>query len=234
MNNRTIVISGATKGLGRAIAEHFAQNGFDVAACARTETDLLAMQTHWEKSYPNSKLHLFTADFSKKESVLEFAAFVQTVFPITDILVNNAGVFLPGQITEEPDGHLEKMMEINVYSAYYLTRALLPHLKAGSHIFNMASVAGLKAYPGGGSYSITKFALMGFSKVLREELKPRNIRVTTLIPGAAWSDSWKGVDLPQSRLMQASDIAKTVWAAWDLSDAAVMEEVILRPFLGDL
>jgi short-subunit dehydrogenase len=92
----------------------------------------------------------------------------------------------------------------------------------------------LKAYPMGGSYSIAKFALLGFSKVLREELKPKGIKVTAIMPGATWSDSWQGVDLPYERLMQPSDIAQMVWSASQLSPAAVVEDIIIRPLLGDL
>ena len=90
------------------------------------------------------------------------------------------------------------------------------------------------AYPNGGSYSISKFALLGFSKVLREEMKPHGIKVTSIMPGAAWSDSWQGADFPVERLMQASDVAKAVWGCYDLSPAAVVEDLILRPQLGDL
>jgi NADP-dependent 3-hydroxy acid dehydrogenase YdfG len=90
------------------------------------------------------------------------------------------------------------------------------------------------AYKNGGSYTISKFALLGFSKVLREELKEHGVKVTALLPGAAWSDSWSGAPYPEERLMQAADVARTVWAAYTLSDSAVVEEVVLRPQLGDL
>ena len=90
------------------------------------------------------------------------------------------------------------------------------------------------AYPNGGSYSISKFALLGFSKVLREELKPKGIRVTSIMPGATWSASWDGVDLPEDRLAKATDIAEVTWSAYVLSPSAVMEDVIVRPQLGDL
>ena len=101
------------------------------------------------------------------------------------------------------------MMETNVYSAYYLTKHLLTAMKAKQkgHIINICSIASKIAYPNGGSYSISKFALLGFSKVLREELKSEGIKVTAILPGATWSDSWKGTTLPPERLMEAKDIA---------------------------
>lgn len=234
---KTVFVSGATKGIGRAIAEVFAQNEFDVCVCARTQEDLDAMKIDWEKRFPESQLLVFPADLSKKKDVLHLADFVRNHWMRLDVLVNNAGVFLPGKISEERDGTLETLIETNLYSAYHLTRALLPMMlrhQSPGHIFNMCSIASQIAYPNGGSYSISKFALLGFSKVLREELKSKGIRVTALLPGATWSDSWSGVDLPESRLMQASDVAKVVWAAYSLSDSAVMEDVVLRPQLGDL
>lgn len=234
--NKTVVVTGGTKGLGRAIAEIFAQNRFDVCVCARTQADLDHMQADWQTAFPQSRLFVCQADVSKKADVLEFAAFVREHWPALDVLVNNAGIFLPGAISEEREGTLETLLETNLYSAYHLTRALLPLMlpQKSGHIFNMCSIASIIAYPNGGSYSISKFALLGFSKVLREELKPRGIKVTALLPGATWSDSWRGVDFPENRLMQAEDIAKTLWAAYALSDSAVVEELVIRPQLGDL
>ncbi len=232
----TAVVTGATKGLGRAIAERFAANGFDLFVCARSATDLAAMQVHWETTYPGRELFTQTADLSKKAVVLQFAETVRRQWPRLDVLVNNAGLFIPGNVTEEADGALEQMIEVNLYSAYHLTRALLPTMLPyqNGHIFNMCSIASLGAYPNGGSYSIAKFALLGFSKNLRHELKTEGIKVTTLMPGATWTASWEGAGFPAERLMQADDIARMVWAAYQLSDAAVVEELIIRPQLGDL
>lgn len=232
----TAVITGATKGLGRAIAEIFATQGFDVCTCARTRTDLEQMQEAWRNGFPHLQLHTFVADMSIPEQTRAFAAFATAVMPHIDVLVNNTGVYLPGKVTEEPEGQLRHLMEVNLFSAYDLTRALLPQMSAAGrgHIFNMCSVASLMAYPNGGAYSVTKFALLGLTRVLREELKTQGIRVTAILPGATWSDSWKGVDLPLERLMQARDVAKMVWATYSLSDAAVVEDIILRPQLGDL
>jgi short-subunit dehydrogenase len=102
------------------------------------------------------------------------------------------------------------------------------------HIFNMCSVASKTIFPNASAYCISKFALLGFSKVLRAELKDKQIKVTSLLPGATWSNAWAGVELPKERIMQAEDIAKVVWSAYHLGDSAVVEEIILRPQLGDL
>ena len=232
MNN--IVITGGTKGLGRAIAELFATKGFTIIVCARTKSDLTAMEKQWASDFPKSKIVTFVADVSKKPEVFEFSDFIKKNFKKVDILVNNAGLFIPGAVSTEQEGTLETLMETNLYSAYHLTRSLISNFEPGSHIFNMCSVASIMAYPNGGSYSIVKFALYGFSKALREEMKPKGIKVTSILPGATWSDSWHGADFPTDRLMQADDIAKMIWAAYDLSPSAVVEDLIIRPQLGDL
>lgn len=234
--NKTAVITGATKGLGRAIAEIFATQGFDLCVCARTEADLQAMETDWKSRFRAVKLHVFPADMGKKSEALEFATFVKNTWQRVDVLINNAGIYIGGLVSEEQEGTLETMLETNLYSAYHLTRALLPVIMPhrSGHIFNMCSIASFMAYPNGGSYSISKFALLGFSKVLREEMKPHGVKVTSIMPGAAWSDSWRGADFPEDRLMQAADVAKAVWGCYDLSPAAVVEDLILRPQLGDL
>ncbi len=232
---KSIVITGGTKGIGRAIADIFAKDGgWQIVLCSRNKEDLESAKQALEKQ-GNQVLYQVT-DMSKPADVKSFAAMVNQTVGAIDILVNNAGVFLPGEVSLEDEGNLELMMNTNLYSAYHLTRALLPLMKErkSGHIFNMCSIASRIAYPNGGSYSISKFALLGFSKVLREEMKPFNIKVSSILPGATWSNSWAGVDLPESRLMQASDIARIVKAAYELSDAAVMEDIVLRPQLGDL
>lgn len=238
-----IIITGATKGIGLAIAHKFASEGFNIAVNSRNGDDLKNMKKEFAEKYPEVEVLTKKTDMSKKSQVLSFAKFVLSKWKTIDILVNNAGVFLPGEIHKEEDGTLESQINTNLYSAYHMTRALLPTMlkrriskksKSKGHIFNMCSIASQIAYPNGGSYSISKFALLGFSKVLREEMKDKGIRVTSILPGATWSNSWKGVDLPESRLMHANDIAIAVWGAWQMSDAAVLEELVVRPQLGDL
>lgn len=231
-----IIITGGTKGIGLAIAHAFAKEGFDLAICSRNEEDLNDLKKTFLEEYPGIQVLTQPTDMSKKMEVLAFADFIKSQWQTIDVLVNNAGVFLPGEIHLEEDGKLEKQIETNLYSAYYLTRALLPTMLAinKGHIFNICSVASIIAYPNGGSYSISKFALLGFSKVLRAEMQDKGIKVTSVLPGATWSFSWKGVDLPEERLMQADDIAIAVKSAWQMGPSAVVEEIIIRPQLGDL
>jgi short-subunit dehydrogenase len=166
---------------------------------------------------------------------LKFGKFVNDL-GIPEILINNAGVFTPGMIDEEADGALEMMINTNLYSAYHLTRAVLPQMKAvkKGYIFNICSIASLTAYANGGSYSISKFALYGMTKVLREELKKDNIKVTAVLPGATFTSSWEGVDLPEERFIKSEDVADLIWATYSLSDRTVVEDLLIRPQLGDL
>ncbi len=231
-----IIITGSTKGIGRAIALKFAQQGFNLALCARTLRDLKSFKKELNQQFPEIEVLIKKVDMSKQQQVLDFAKFIKKEWKKVDILVNNAGIFLPGEIHKEKKGLLEKQIETNLYSAYYLTRALVPLMikQKSGYIFNMCSIASIIAYPNGGSYSISKFALYGFSKVLREEMKDKGVRVSAVLPGATWSNSWAGVDLPESRLMQASDVAEAIWSAYNMSPSAVVEEIVLRPQLGDL
>lgn len=230
------VITGATKGIGRAIALQLAQEGYDLALCARTAADLATLSDDLRALRPDIQLYTEAVDMSDKTAVQAFAAAIQREMGTVDALINNAGVFKPGAITEEEDGQLELQIETNLYSAYHLTRALLPAMIAAQrgHIVNMCSIASFMAYPNGGSYSISKFAMLGFSKVLREELKDKNIKVTAIMPGATWSASWAGAPFPEERLMQATDIAHAVSSVLQMKPGAVVEEMVIRPQLGDL
>jgi len=231
-----VVITGASKGIGKAIAAGFAAEGNHLFLCARNEVNLYNTVAELQVKYPDSTISAKAADVSDKTEVIKFGEWVLDKAGAVDVLINNAGQFLPGSVYNEEEGLLEKMMAVNLYSAYHLTRLLLPNMMRAKHghIFNVCSIASLQAYANGGSYSISKFALMGFSKNLREELKPHNIKVTAVYPGAVMTASWGDFDNSQHRIMEANDIAAMIIAAAKLSPQAVVEDIILRPQLGDL
>jgi short-subunit dehydrogenase len=230
-----IVITGASKGIGKAIAEQFARAGNTLFLCSRSEKELYDTVALLQTQFPDCSIKGKPVDLSKKSAATEFGEWCLQ-FAVPDVLVNNAGQFLPGSIHNEKDKTLEQMIEVNLYSAYHLTRVFLPAMMAAKHghIFNMCSIASLNAYDNGGSYSISKFALLGFNKNLREELKPHGIKVTAVCPGATMSVSWEGVDIDPARIMEANDVAKMIFAASQLSPQAVVEDIVLRPLLGDL
>lgn len=234
-----IVITGASKGIGKAIATAFAAQGATLCLCARNELSLYNTVAELQRKYPDSVFKAKPVDLSDKAATRLFGNWcLESGVP--DILINNAGEYVAGGICDEADGNLEKMIAVNLYSAYHLTRTLLPKMIAaektsyGRHIFNICSIASLDAYPNGGAYSISKFALMGFSKNLREELKPHHIKVTAVSPGAVLTDSWGDFDNSVNRIMEASDIAAMILAASKLSPQAVVEDIVMRPQLGDL
>jgi short-subunit dehydrogenase len=232
--NKKIVITGATKGIGRAVAIKFAAEGFDLALCARSDKDLKALKAKIGK--PKSNILIQKCDVSDKEQLKSFADTINKEFGPVDILINNAGAFIPGEVINEKDGVLESLIETNLYSAYRISRAIVPGMlkRKKGHIFNLCSVASIGAYPNGGSYSISKFALLGLSKALREELKQFNIKVTAIIAGAIYTDSWKGSGLPASRFIKAEDAAKVIWDIYNLSQNTDVEELLIRPQLGDI
>ena len=234
MMNKTLLITGGTKGIGRAILEVFAYNSFDIITCSRSRSDLDGLNTYFQTKYPKQKITCLKSDLSIKRERKLFCEAIEGT-PI-DVLINNTGVFIPGVLHLEVEGVLEQSIETNLYSAYDVSRAVIPLMKENKKgvIFNICSTASVMAYENGGAYSISKFALLGFSKTLREELKEFGVKVTSILPGATLTSSWEGVEIPKERFMPPEDIAKTVWEVYNLSDRTVVEEVLLRPQLGDL
>ena len=230
------VITGATQGIGKAIADKFLSQGFDIAICARSNADLNTVKNEWAAQYPDRKVLAIAVDLSDKSACQDFATQVLNDTTSIDALINNAGTYFPGSLADEPDGQLEQLMNLNLYSAYHITRKLLPAFKQqnSGHIFNMCSVASLKAYPNGGAYSITKYALMGFSDNLRHELMTTILNVSAISPGEVYSRCLDGRGVHQSRLIQSSVVADMVWAAYNLSPQACVEHITIRPQQGDL
>ncbi len=231
-----IVITGGSKGMGKALATKFAVAGNRIFICARNENDLVKMAAEINGEAKETLVQYFATDLSLKSSAEKFTKWLQNMRIIPDILINNAGDFKPGSIYNEKEGTLEEMIAVNLYSAYYVTRAFLPEMmgKKSGHIFNMCSIASLAAYKNGGSYSISKYALMGFSKNLREEMKPYNIKVTAVYPGAVYTSSWTGSGVEPARIMEVNDITEMIYAASLLSPQACVEDIVIRPQLGDL
>jgi hypothetical protein len=229
------VVTGGTKGIGKAILEKFAASEFDVATCSRKEADLRSLHKELTSRYG---VEVFTcaADLSTADGAAVFSNYVRGTQRPVEVLVNNAGYFTPGQVTTESAGVLETMIGANLYSAYHTTRGLVQHMRERrqGHIFNICSIASIKAYPNGGSYAISKFALLGFTKVLREELKEEGVRVTAVLPGATRTSSWDAVPLPEERFMKPEDVAEAVYGAYSLSPRSVVEEILIRPQLGDI
>mgnify|MGYP000669311563 CR=1 FL=1 len=231
-----VIITGSTKGIGRAIVEAFAEEGHDIAFCSRTAADVKAFATTLREKYPSIDIIGLAVDMSKIDAVKAFATTILEQWNRVDVLINNTGTYIEGLVSEEKEGNLEFQIETNLYSAYYMTRAILPQMKAqkSGHVINMCSIASFLSYPNAGSYSVSKFALLGFTRVLRDEMRVHNIKVTAIMPGATWSAAWEGATLPKDRIMQAEDVAHSVLSVAKMKPGAVVEELIIRPQLGDL
>ncbi|QCR23016.1 SDR family oxidoreductase [Pontibacter sp. SGAir0037] len=233
---RYILVTGGTKGIGRAVIQQFAKEGFHIITCSRNENDLQKLKLELEQDFTFSKVFYKEADLSDKDSLKSFVDYVKGLGVKIDVLVNNSGLFIPGKVHEEPEQALPSMIETNLYSAYYITKAFVPEMirQRSGHIFNMCSTASITPYTNGGSYCISKYALYGMTKVLREELKEHNVRVTAVLPGATLTASWEGVDLPPERFMKPEDVAISMYNAYTISANSVVEEILIRPQLGDL
>jgi len=235
VGGKNVLVTGASRGIGKAVATIFAANGNDLFLSSRNEVALYKSMEELQTSHPTISIKAKAFDLSDKQQAKDLGSWCLK-YAVPDIIVNNAGLFEPGSVYNEPEGTLEGQLAINVNSAYHLTRALLPEMmkRRSGHIFNLCSIASLHAYENGGAYSISKFAMYGFSKNLREEMKPYNIKVTSVHPGAVLTDSWGDYDNSSNRIMEAEDIAKMIFACTQLSPAACVEDIVIRPQLGDL
>ncbi|MCB0633935.1 MAG: SDR family oxidoreductase [Saprospiraceae bacterium] len=236
MEKIRVLITGATKGIGRAIAGRFAQEGARLAVTARTEADVRALQEDLEKKYPGTEVLPIAADVGNAGDISNLADTIEGQWGRLDVLVNNAGLFIQDDLLMEPESNLDRSLQVNLYGPYRLCRELLPMMLAAGkgHIINICSVASKIAFPNSGSYVISKHALLGLTRALRLELREKGIKVTAMMPGATWTSSWEGADIDPGRLMQPEDVAEAVFAVWKMGPSTVVEEMQLRPQLGDV
>ncbi len=225
------VISGATRGIGRALSFAFAAEGLNLAITARSESDLKTLSEELKLKYPLIEVLFYSADFSKKEEIKAFNSAILEKFQVPEVIINNVGIYTIGKVSEESDEEFEQNMAINFNSAWYFTKPFLPALKikGKGHIFNICSVVSKEPRASAASYSISKMALYGFNKVLCEEMREYNIKVTAVLPGSVNTSSWKGINAPIETFVQAEDISSAIIAAYKTSAFALTEEIIIKP-----
>ncbi len=235
-NNRSIIVTGATRGIGLAVLRRFLQAGFDAVFCGTTQESVNHTAQLLKTAFPDARISGFAVRLENKDEAVAFAQKALAFLGGCTVLVNNAGKFLPGSALTEEEGVFETLWNVNVSSAYHVSRAVIPAMygKDRTHVFNMCSIASIIAYPNGGSYCISKFALLGLSKLLREELKPKGICVTAVMPGATLTDSWEGSGLPDTRFVLPENIAEMMYNAWSCNTHACTEELLIRPLEGDI
>lgn len=236
MSKPVVLITGASQGIGEALALEFAKElkGVRLALVARTKENLTRVASRCKKL--GAQVEIFPCDVADEQAVLVLKKAVTKTFKHVDVLINNAGNFKAASLVDMSVAMFDQLISTNLRSVFLVSQAFIPQMikrKQGS-IFNMSSIAGLIAYPGGAGYSAAKFGVTGLSKVMRSELKAHGIRVTCVYPGATFSPSWKGSNVPAKRMMPAEDVAKAFYAIYQMSKRTVVEEIVLRPLLGDL
>lgn len=228
-NRMNAIITGATKGIGKAIAIKLAQNGYNLAICARDETELQSFVAELQLFKVN--IIGVVTDCSKKEQVIAFFDRIKAEMQTVNVLVNNVGVFLSGTILDEADEIFEQQQQLNVNAAYYLSKnigKMMREAKSG-HIFNICSIASKRVIENAGSYTVTKTALLSLNNVLRNELAEYNVKVTAILPGSTLTASWNGTEIPVETFVQPEDIANSLYSILNLSSGVNVDELILTP-----
>jgi NAD(P)-dependent dehydrogenase (short-subunit alcohol dehydrogenase family) len=240
MKHPVVLITGASQGIGAAIAKVFAKEVREVrlALAARNERNLAAVVRACSKlaGGGGAAVESFVCDVSDEASVAAMAAAVTKRFGGVDVLINNAGKFEGAPLAEMSVTQFDRLIGANLRSVFLVSKAFVPAMAARGRgdVFNMSSIAGLDAYPGGAGYCAAKFGVTGLSKVMRAELKTKGVRVCCVYPGATWSPSWSGSGVPEERMMPAEDVARAFLDVYRLTRKTVVEEIVLRPQLGDL
>ncbi len=231
-----VLITGASQGIGAAIAKTFAKEvkGVRLALVARNVRGLQATAKVCIKA--GAKAEVFESDVSNEASVALMAASVRKSFGPPDAVINNAGAFTMAPFVDTKVAEFDRMIAVNLRSAFLVTQAFLPAMlkRKSGDIFFMSSIAGLDAYPQAAAYCAAKFGVTGLAKVLRAETKDHGVRVCCVHPGATWSPSWEQSGVKPERIMPAEDIARAILDVHRLSRRTVVEEIVLRPQLGDV
>ena len=233
---KNALITGATKGMGRSIAIAFAKEGINLAVCSRNENDLLKFKQELQQINPEIKVFTQQADGSIKEQLLKFAGAAEQELGFISIIVNNLGVFDPISILDEGENAFDKQLNTNLMPAYHLYRYFGKSMIAAreGHIFTICSIASLNPIAEAGTYSVTKFALLGLSRVMRLEMMPHNVKVTAVIPGSTLTNSWEGTTIEKDKFVLPEDIASAIVNVYKMSAGANVDELIIKPVGGQV
>jgi NAD(P)-dependent dehydrogenase (short-subunit alcohol dehydrogenase family) len=222
LKGKRAVVTGASKGIGLAIAEGLLDGGCQVANWSRGKAGIY-----------NSQFHDFTCDVTDSASVEEAAkSSLEWMGGGVDILINNAGIGRYGTLAETSLSEWKQIFDVNVHGVFHCLHALLPAMGEGGHIVNIASLAGKNGIPGLSGYCGSKFALRGISQALFQELRPRGIKVTCLFPGSVRTsifDDMPGM-APPTHPLEPQDVADAVLDCLSASANNLISELDIRPF----
>ncbi|OCX52924.1 short-chain dehydrogenase [Mucilaginibacter sp. PPCGB 2223] len=234
MNN--LIITGASKGMGREIAKAFALQGLNMALCSRSYTELLKLQKELQAINPGIRVLIRQADASNKDELLAFAGYAEQELGFISVIVNNVGMYEPSSILDDEEDTFQKLINTNLMPAYELYRYFGKTMMAEGrgHIFAISSVAALNPVVQAGTYTVTKFALRGLTDVMRLEMQPYNVKVTCILPGSTLTDSWSGTDVSADKFVLPQDIASAIVCAYNMSPGANVDEIVMRPVSGQL
>ncbi|HEY4322434.1 MAG TPA: SDR family oxidoreductase [Mucilaginibacter sp.] len=233
---KNAIITASTKGMGRAIAIAFAKEGTNLAICARNNDDLVSFKNELLALNPAIKVFTSVTDCSVKQQLLNFAEEAEQALGTISIIVNNVGMYEHSSILNDGEETFEKEVNTNLAPAYLLYRYFGKKLMAArdGHIFTICSVAALNPIAEAGTYSVTKYALLGLSKVMRLEMQPYGVKVTAIIPGSTLTDSWKGMTVDKDQMVLPEDIASAVMNIYKMSAGANVDEIIIKPAYGQI
>ena len=229
---KRILITGASRGIGRAIAESLAGEGRTLFVHGRDEAALRATREAVEAK--RGRAFALTFDLRDSQTI---AAMVGQIGPEPlDVLIHNAGIAVVKPYEQVSLDEWLATLSVNVTAPFILTQKLAPQMRSGASIVNILSVAAKTGFPGWSSYSMSKFALEGFSQALREELRPRGIRVINIYPAATATDIWNNVegDWPRDKMMSAQEVADAVSYALSRPADVAIENVTLSSTAGTL
>ena len=231
-NAKVAVITGASKGIGREIALEFARNGFHIAACSRTRSDLRRLEK--EIISVGGSVNSEVCDISLEEDVVKFLSNVSNVTENIDVLVNNAAVAHVGSVDETTLEKWQETINVNLTGTFLMCKYALKNMTGGSHIFNIGSNASKIGFPNWAAYCASKFGVLGFSNSLRAELRPRGIKVTAILPGPTKTPLWESVggDWDKSKMMSPKSVAEMIMHIYNQPAEVQTEEVFIIPASG--
>ncbi|WP_239618042.1 3-ketoacyl-ACP reductase [Cohnella mopanensis] len=227
LRNQTALITGAGKGIGKATAIALAQEGVNLGLLARNRADLESLQQQLTGTY-SIKVSIATADISNRGEAEQAVETLIGELGSLDILLNNAGTAQFGKLVDMAPEQWEQIIQTNLMGTYYVTRAALPTMlkQNGGSIINIASTAGERGFATGSAYCASKFAVLGLTEALMQEVRKSNIRVTALTPSTVNTELAVKAGLPigdEDRMMQAEDVAELILAALKLPQRVFMK-----------